>query len=200
MTKKLILEAAETQIIFVRVEHKICSLKCKICNKEIFKHNRNMGNTLLYPKEVLYYKVKAIMIQHIMMQHLPELKIIREKMDLKLQRKNKKRRILNASLLTKHNVDDLWDLVYKYHITKKGEKFVCNNCHREFSKMSYSIRHFQRTHEIRADNAPKKITQKTYENPWNDPESMYCDSDFLSQYTGKTIKKTKKCSDKKQHQ
>ena len=198
MLQEILTETAITQIVPIRIENKICILKCKICNEKLFWHNRDLGDTFLYSKEKLYEMVKTILIKHILREHIPELKIIKEKQYLKMKNKSKIRRILHTPVMTDHNIEELWEDVYKYFISQEGNIFTCNNCHRKFEKKSYSIRHYQQKHEIRLDDAPEEITQKTYENPWDDPESMYCDSDFLSEYTGKTIKRNKKCSDKKQ--
>ena len=45
---------------------------------------------------------------------------------------------------------------------------------------------------------PKKKPRKTILSPWKDPESLFCDTEFLKQYLGKEVSKCKACKAEQQ--
>ena len=47
---------------------------------------------------------------------------------------------------------------------------------------------------------PKKLTKTDYRTPlmpWKDPESLFCDTEFLRKFLGKEPRKGKECKDRK---
>lgn len=69
---------------------------------------------------------------------------------------------------------------------------VCKECSGEYANIGSAVSHYKNKHETPPiQNRPNKV----YLKPWKDPESLFCDTDFLEKLLKKKIRHGKECTE-----